>query len=130
MNDLGLNAKLSKKVNRELVLKTIYNKRPISRADIANYVSLTPASITKIVDEFINLGLVNEIGRVKSSYGRKPILIDINGDSFYIIGIYIARKKISGIITNLNAHGPPTIQLEKVTNGREVGTYQQILPSV
>ena len=109
----GVNAKLSKKINRELVLKTIYNHRPISRADIAKITGLTPASITKIIDEFTGIDLVYEIGRDKSSYGRKPVLIDINSDSFYIIGIYIARKSISGIITNLNADIQESIKYRK-----------------
>jgi predicted NBD/HSP70 family sugar kinase len=113
MSILGINAKLSKKINRELVLKIIYNRRPISRADIATITGLTPASITKIIDEFLDIGLVYEIGRDKSSYGRKPVLIDINSDSFYIIGIYTARKSISGIITDLNADIQKKVVYEK-----------------
>jgi N-acetylglucosamine repressor len=100
---LGSNSKLSKKINRELVLKTIYNNKPIPRSAIAKITGLTPASITKIIDEFLNMGLVVEIGNDLSDIGRKPILIDINKDNFYIIGLYIARNSISGIITNLNA---------------------------
>ncbi len=98
----GSNAKLSKKINRELVLKTLYNYKPISRADIAKITGLTPASITKIIDEFIDSGLVSEIGNDISEIGRKPRLLDINKDDFCIIGLYVARKNISGIITNLN----------------------------
>ncbi|MCL5072790.1 MAG: ROK family protein [Actinobacteria bacterium] len=100
---LGLNAKLGKKVNRELVLKTIYNYRLISRAGIANITGLTPASITKIVNEFLDIGIVREISKGKTFSGRKPVFIDINSDSYFIIGVYIARKSINGIITNLNA---------------------------
>lgn len=103
MTILGLNAKAGKKVNRELVLKTIYNLRPISRADIADITGLTPASITKIVNEFLDIGIVQEINKGKTFSGRKPVLIDIDCSSYFIIGIYIARKSISGIITNLNA---------------------------
>lgn len=103
MDILGVNAKSSKKINRRLVLKTIYNHRPISRADIASITGLTPASITKIIDEFLDIDLVYEKGREKSNYGRKPIFIDINPDSYYIIGLHIARKSITGIVTNLNA---------------------------
>jgi len=103
MSILGLNAKAGKKANRELVLKTIYNYRPISRADIANITGLTPASITKIVNEFLDIGVVHEISKGKTFSGRKPVFIDINSDSYFIIGVYIARKSISGIITNLNA---------------------------
>jgi len=110
---LGLNAKLGKKVNRELVLKTIYNYRPISRAGIANITGLTPASITKIVNEFLGIGIVREISKGKTFSGRKPIFIDINSDSYFIIGVYIARKSISGIITNLNAEIIKRVEYDK-----------------
>jgi len=113
MSIIGANAKLSKQINRELVLKIIYNRRPISRANIANITGLTPASISKIIDEFIDIGLVYEIRKDVSNYGRKPVLIDINSESYHIVGIYIARKSISGIITNLNADIKKKIIYEK-----------------
>jgi predicted NBD/HSP70 family sugar kinase len=110
---LGSNSKLSKKINRELVLKTIYNNKPISRADIARITCLTPASITKIIDEFLKIGLVVEKGNDFSGIGRKPIMLDINKDKFYVIGLYVARKSISGIVTNLNAEIKLKIQDKK-----------------
>ncbi|MCL4418078.1 MAG: ROK family transcriptional regulator [Actinobacteria bacterium] len=94
---------LKRNINREFVLKTIYNHRPISRTDIAKITGLTTAAITKIVNEFLEIGIVKETSKRKSFSGRKPVFIDINSDSYFIIGVYIARKSISGIITNLNA---------------------------
>lgn len=98
-----VNAKISKKINRYQVLKEIYYRKPVSCADLAKKTGLTSASITKIINEFIKLGIVKEVGRTKTIQGRKPVLIDIVPDSFYIVGIYIARKSMSGIITNMNA---------------------------
>ena len=63
MSIIGANAKLSKQINRELVLKIIYNRRPISRANIANITGLTPASISKIIDEFIDILKSCELAR-------------------------------------------------------------------
>ena len=103
MSILGLNAKFSKKVNREVVLKTIYNHKPISRADIAKITGLTSASITKIINEFINIGLVKEKNKVGTKSGRKPILLDIDKDSYYIISISISRKKILVALANINS---------------------------
>ena len=74
MTVLGLNARLGKKVNRELILKTIYNHRPIYRADIAKITGLTPASITKIINEFLDIGIVREISKGKTFSGRKSLI--------------------------------------------------------
>ena len=117
MTSLGINARLSKKINRELVLKIIYNHKPISRSDIAKITVITPASITKIINKFMKNGLVYESDRVRTSHGRKPVLIDIKTSGLYIIGIYIARKSLSGIIADLNAEIKEKIIIEDFSLG-------------
>lgn len=100
---LGVNAKISKKINRDIVLKTIYNYKPISRAEIAKIIGLTSASITMIINEFLNIGLVKEVNKVETSSGRKPILVDIDKESFYVIGVSISRKKVVAILANMDS---------------------------
>ena len=103
MKTVAFNSKLSKKINREIVLKMLYSYKPISRVDIAGKTGLTTASITKIVNEFIKIGLVKEINKVKSNQGRRPVLLDIDKDSYLIVGISISSNKMVGVLTNLGA---------------------------
>lgn len=102
MFNFGLNTKKLKKLNRELVLKTIYNNKPISRDKISKILNLTPATITKIINEFEKMGLVYEKEMVKSGVGRSSILIDVKDTKHYILGIYLGNESIYGVLANMN----------------------------
>ena len=63
--------------NTQLVLKTIYSNRMISRADISRKTKLTPPTISDVVSGLIEEGLIAEIGHAPSTSGRRAILLDI-----------------------------------------------------
>jgi predicted NBD/HSP70 family sugar kinase len=88
--------------NSQLVLKTIYSNRMISRADIARKTSLTPPTISDVVSDLIDDGLIAEIGHAPSTSGRRAILLDIVDNARQIIGIDLSRKIFRGAITDLN----------------------------
>ena len=73
--------------NRKLILNIIYGKSAVSRADIARVTSLTRTTVSEIVAELINEGLVYEIGQGQSSGGKPPTLLGINESARNIIGI-------------------------------------------
>jgi len=92
---------LMKSLNRAIILNKIRIHGPISRADIAKETTLTPPTVSNIVKELIETGLVIETTQGESKGGRKPTLLVINADSFYIIGVDIGPKVIRIIITDL-----------------------------
>lgn len=94
---------LMKSLNRSLVLTTIRNEGPISRADIAKRVELTPPTVTNIVNELLEEKFVVESEVGTSSGGRKPILLKLNSQSFSIIGIDVGVNSIKTILTDLDA---------------------------
>ena len=86
--------------NRKLILNLI-RKEPISRAELARRTGLTRAAVSIIVDELIAMELVFEIGTAKSDFGRKPVLLDINPNSYYILGFDISRSHYTISIVNM-----------------------------
>ncbi|MGE4283301.1 MAG: ROK family protein [Clostridia bacterium] len=94
---------LMKKMNTSLILNTIREKGPVSRAKVAKITGLTPATITNITFELINYNLVLEAERGESSGGRKPVMLRINSNGYYVIGIYIGSKGVKIIAANLNS---------------------------
>jgi predicted NBD/HSP70 family sugar kinase len=88
--------------NYLLVFESIRSNKGISRADLARSTSLTPSTITNIVKELVNTGLVIEDGYAKSSGGRKPAKLRINDLFGYAVGISLTRSWISGVIADLN----------------------------
>lgn len=91
----------TKEHNRNLVLKTIFNCDRISRADIARATSLTRTTVSDIVADLIDQGLVGEVGVGSSIGGKSPILLSLAEDSRFLIGLDLAFNQFCGAIINL-----------------------------
>lgn len=91
----------TKEHNTNLVLKTIFDNERIGRAEIARITSLTRTTVSDIVADLIAEGLVKEVGIGSSIGGKSPILLSLEADSRYLIGLDLGRKKFSGAIVNL-----------------------------
>ncbi|MDA8443088.1 MAG: ROK family transcriptional regulator, partial [Peptococcaceae bacterium] len=88
-----------KKLNRINVLNIVRENENISRQQLAELTRLTPAAITGIVRELVELGYVQEIGLGESSGGRRPMRLQICPDAGYVIGAEITRNRTTiGIV--------------------------------
>lgn len=95
---------LMKSLNRSLILNTIREKGPISRADVAKLTKLTPPTVSNIVKELLESKIVIESTQGISRGGRKPTMLIINAKNFYMIGLDVGPKDIKVILTDLNAN--------------------------
>jgi len=89
-----------KRQNRMQVLKILKQRGPTSRIDIASTLELTRAAVTIITNEMIEQGIIAEIGEVKNESekaprGRKKILIDINHNYRFVVGVTIELDIVS-----------------------------------
>lgn len=91
----------TKEHNRNLVLKTIFSHENISRADIARLTNLTRSTVSDIVSDLIDGGLVSEIGVGQSQVGKSPILLSLIEDSRWLIGLDLAQNQFRGAVVNL-----------------------------
>ena len=87
--------------NRRLVLKTIYSEGNISRAQTARVTKLTRPTVSDVVAELIDEGLVEEVGLAKSSGGRRGMLLRVLDDSRHLIGLDLGRGDFRGAVINL-----------------------------
>jgi predicted NBD/HSP70 family sugar kinase len=97
-------AKKNKLSNRNRILECIYRNAPISRIDIAELTDITPATVTLNVTTLISEGIIRETGEASTediAPGRKKILIDLNPDYAYSIGIEFTQKALVLCITNI-----------------------------
>ncbi|ADQ13606.1 ROK family transcriptional regulator [Halanaerobium hydrogeniformans] len=92
-----------KNLNMKNVLTLIKDHQGISRADIAKKVNLSRAAVTNIVNELLELKLVKEVRAGKSSGGRRPILLDLNPDGGYVIGLEWGISRLKAVLLNLEA---------------------------
>jgi N-acetylglucosamine repressor len=91
----------TKKHNRILVLKTIFDHKSISRAEIARATNLTRTTVTDIITVLLDEGLVEEIGMGESHGGKTPILLSLAEDSRYLIGLDLTHSEFRASVINL-----------------------------
>ena len=93
---------MMKSVNKSLVLNTIRIEQPISRAEIADATKLTRPTVSTIVKELIDEGMVIESELGASKGGRKPTMLLINKSAAYIIGIDAGPRSVTCVLSNLS----------------------------
>ena len=103
MNLRGVNHQLVKIKNRNLILRLIYERGSISRQEISRLIGLTPATVTNITGELLEMGFITELSnfREKSSAGRKAVPLAINPTAGYVIGVDIRPKIVRMSISDL-----------------------------
>lgn len=106
MEQHGISKLDLKRQNRMHVLKILKHKGPTSRIDIAENLELTRAAVTIITNEMIEQGIIQEIGEYKhqsekAPRGRKKILLDINHNYKFVIGVSVDENIVSTGLSTL-----------------------------
>ncbi|HTC85729.1 MAG TPA: ROK family transcriptional regulator, partial [Candidatus Acidoferrum sp.] len=84
-----------------LVLGTIYDRGPISRAAVARATGLTRTTVSDVVTDLLREGLAREIGRGPSTGGKAPILLEVTDDARHLVGLDLGEKVFRGAIVDL-----------------------------
>ncbi len=79
-------------INKQIVLNYIRDRSPISRAEIARQTDLHRSTVSVIVGELIDEGLVVEIGEGDSTGGRRPTLYQLRTGVPAAIGIDLTPR--------------------------------------
>ncbi len=87
--------------NTSLVLKTIYNREYISRADIARETHLTRPTVSNIVAKLIADQFVVENGQGPSAGGKRPTLLKIADDAHHLLCLDLGSREFRGALVNL-----------------------------
>jgi glucokinase-like ROK family protein len=92
-----------KNLNKHAVVDLIrFTAGGISRIEISRQMNLTRAAITTIVSDLQSAGLVRE---VESHYpsGRRPIVLEINPDRGYVVGVDLGATHVTILVTDFLA---------------------------
>jgi predicted NBD/HSP70 family sugar kinase len=80
--------------NRSAVLWSLYFDRPRSRQDLGAATGLSPSTVTNVVRELLDEGIVTEVGPQGSDGGRPRMLLDVNPDHGFVIGVDIGETRV------------------------------------
>lgn len=102
-------------VNRQIVLNLVRDHQPISRADLARRMGVARGSVTPLVRELIEDGLIYEGTTGQTRRGRKPTLLHVRTRDRLAVGIDVRSSRTSVMLNDFA--------------GREVGTEAFSTPS-
>ena len=98
----GTNLKYTKAYNYRIVLETIRLHGPFSRAEIARGTSLTAQTVSNIVSELMEAGLVVEHGKRQEGRGAPATTLKTNPDSAFSIGLDFNRDHLTGVLLDFS----------------------------
>lgn len=87
-------------INRQIILNYVRERAPISRAEISHETELQRSTVSLIVDELKDEGLIDEI-EGESTGGRPPILLQLRAAGPIAIGVDLGTKQTVIAISDL-----------------------------
>jgi len=90
-------------MTRTAVLALLARQGPLSRAEIAARLELSPAAVTSITRKLLTDGLVSEGGPRTPQAGRPSIPLALVPGAAHAIGVQIAREHVTLVLTRLDA---------------------------
>lgn len=98
------NRQLVRAINRSMVLDAVRESGPISKAGIARLTGLSQATVGAIVPSLVDHGLVSESEPSAAGIGRPATLLQLDRNSYIVVGLKLMDDHIVGAVTDLEAH--------------------------
>jgi predicted NBD/HSP70 family sugar kinase len=96
---------LSEKEKRNIEILEILRRRgPISRPEISKEMGINVVTISSHIDELIKNNLVHEKELDISEGGRRPVLLDLNSQGGYAIGVGLNLMNMVGLLVDLKGN--------------------------
>lgn len=90
--------------NRSTILKLLRAHKSVCRKDLADLSGLSAATVTNLVRDLIDIGLVRESDDYRGRSGRNAISLETNGDAFLVLGASFRRGRLACAVSDLNGH--------------------------
>ena len=85
----------------DLLLRMIWKLRRVSRADLSRHADISRSTVSDLVKDLLQTGLVAEIGSGQSRGGRRPIVLEFQDEAFGILGVDIGAAHVAVALTDL-----------------------------
>ncbi|MBO0901075.1 ROK family transcriptional regulator [Cellulomonas sp. zg-ZUI222] len=87
--------------SRSAILDVIRAAGTISRVELTRATGLTAATVSTVVRRLLDEGLVVEAGRAESTGGKPRMLLQLDPDAGYAVGVHLDHAGITYVIANL-----------------------------
>ncbi len=101
------------------ILEVIRKNGPISRTDISKITELNIVTVSNYVSHYIKKSLVVEGELDESTGGRKPVLVELNPKSGYIVGVGLNMLSMVAVLVDLEINVISEIKKERSPENSE-----------
>lgn len=99
-----------RRINRQAALQQLYFHAPLSRLEISRRCGVSPATMTNVVSELLEQGIITESGSKQSEGGRPHTLLSINPDYGAFVGIDVGETHVRIELFDLTLHNLGTLK--------------------
>ena len=108
---------LSERSRKNLfILDAIRRRGPISKTDISSLIGLNVVTVSNYVDEFLRQKLIFEKEFDVSKGGRRPLLLDLNSQAGFALGVGVNLLSTIGVVTDLSGKVLLKVRREKTSH--------------
>lgn len=114
-----------KRNNRNRVFRLICKSGTVSNPDISYETKMSLPTVTQMTRELIEKGLIEEIGELKSTGGRRAKALSVAANARQAVGLDITKNHISLVLTNLTGEILNDKRIQQPFAQKE-GYYQEV----
>ncbi|GEM47173.1 ROK family transcriptional regulator [Deinococcus cellulosilyticus] len=87
-------------INRAQILKRVLREGALSRSELAERTEISSVTVTYIVNDLLEEGVLSEMGRTEGSSGRPAQKVDLNPRGGSILGMDLQPERVLYGVTN------------------------------
>jgi glucokinase len=103
--------RVSRSVGLLEVFEIVRKETPISRVRLAELVSVSRAALSGIVNEYIQAGILEEIGKEETSEGRPAIRLSFSPASRVAVGVVQFDTELRATVIDMNGNPIKSIEI-------------------
>ncbi|MBF9072103.1 ROK family transcriptional regulator [Streptacidiphilus fuscans] len=110
--------------NRARLLRRLYFHGPLSRQELVHATGLSSASVSNVVADLLEAGVVVEAGAVESDGGRPRILLRVDHARFQAIGVDVGETRVRMERFDLGLHELAAVDVPMTGSGAGAGSLE------
>src|SRR5579859_2985063 len=96
--------------NRSILLSKLFFEGPLSRLDLSQLTGLSGATVSNVTAELVEEQLIVEAGQVESDGGRPRVLLRVDPDYGYVLGVDVGETGIKVDLFDLSMSARATVE--------------------
>jgi N-acetylglucosamine repressor len=87
-------SKLQFRINNSIIFNYVRENKSITRIKISKDLNISPSAVSRMIDDLIKKEYIIEVEKLKTSRGKRPILLKVNKDKGFVVAVDLGKEKI------------------------------------